>query len=307
MRRIALLLIVLLSLLALIACGGGAATPTAEPAPETGGEVAPTEAAEEPAEGETQVLRLATTTSTADSGLLDAILPDFEQRYNARVDVVAVGTGQAIELGEAGDADVILVHARAREDAFIEEGHGTARHDVMYNDFIIVGPADDPAGVAGMTTAAEALAAIAAAEAPFASRGDDSGTHTKEMSLWEAAGVAPEDGWYNSLGQGMGETLTFANEAAAYTLTDRATFLAQSANLPNLTIAVGGASIADNADPALLNPYGVIPVNPEKSEAINAELAQSFADWLTSAEVQEMIGQFGVDAFGQALFYPDAE
>jgi tungstate transport system substrate-binding protein len=308
MRKSILILLVLLSILALAACGGGAAAPTVEPAEE----VAATEAAPEPTEAEpaaeeTQVLRLATTTSTADSGLLDAILPDFEAQNNARVDVVAVGTGQAIELGEAGDADVILVHARVREDAFVEEGHGTARHDVMYNDFIIVGPADDPAAVTGMTLASEALAAIAAAEAPFASRGDDSGTHTKEMSLWEAAGVAPEGEWYNSLGQGMGETLTFANESGAYTLTDRGTFLSQSGNLPNLAVLVGGASIAENADPALLNPYGVIPVNPDKSEAINAELAQAFVEWITSAEAQEMIGQYGIEEFGQPLFYPDAK
>jgi len=258
---------------------------------------------------EPEVLRLATTTSTADSGLLDAILPAFEEANNARVDVVAVGTGQAIELGEAGDADVILVHARAREDAFVAEGHGTQRYDVMYNDFIIVGPPDDPAGVAGMSSAAEALAAIAAAGAPFASRGDDSGTHTKEMSLWETAGITPDPagGWYNSLGQGMGETLTFANEAGAYTMTDRGTFLSMRDNLPNLVVVVGGESIADNADPKLLNPYGVIPVNPEKSEAINAELAQKFAEWLTSPEVQTMIGEFGVETFGQPLFYPNAQ
>jgi tungstate transport system substrate-binding protein len=297
-----------MSILALAACGGGAAAPTAEPVEEAAPTEVPVEATE-PAAEESQVLRLATTTSTADSGLLDAILPDFETQNNARVDVVAVGTGQAIELGEAGDADVILVHARAREDAFVEEGHGTTRADVMYNDFIVVGPADDPAGVSGMATAAEALAAIAAAEAPFASRGDDSGTHTKEMSLWEAAGITPdpEGGWYNSLGQGMGETLTFANESGAYTLTDRGTYLAQSENLPNLVVVVGGNQISENADPALLNPYGVIPVNPDKSEAINAELAQAFVEWITSAEVQEMIGQFGVDTFGQPLFYPDAE
>jgi len=258
---------------------------------------------------EPEVLRLATTTSTADSGLLDAILPAFEEANNARVDVVAVGTGQAIELGEAGDADVILVHARAREDAFVAEGHGTERRDVMYNDFVIVGPADDPAGVVGMSSAAEALAAIAAAGAPFASRGDDSGTDTKEMSLWEAAGVTPDPagGWYNSLGQGMGETLIFANEAGAYTMTDRGTFLSMRDNLPNLVVVVGGESIADNADPKLLNPYGVIPVNPEKSEAINAELARKFAEWLTSPEVQTMIGEFGVETFGQPLFYPNAQ
>ena len=308
MRRFVLFFLVLAALLVLAACGGGgAAEPTAAP---TTAAAAPTEVPAEPtpeaAAEEPQVLRLATTTSTADSGLLDAILPGFEAAHNARVDVVAVGTGQAIEIGQAGDADVILVHARAREDAFVEEGSGLARYDVMYNDFIIVGPTDDPAGVQGMTSAAEALAAIAAAEAPFASRGDDSGTHTKELSLWEKAGVTPEGDWYNSLGQGMGETLTFANESNAYTLTDRGTYLSMSATLPNLAIMVGGDSIADNADSALLNPYGVIPVNPELSANINAELAQQFVDWLISPEVQEQIGQYGVEEFGQPLFYPNA-
>jgi len=309
MRRFVLFFLVLSALLVLAACGGGgAAEPTAAPttAAAVPTEAAPAEPTQEAAAEEPQVLRLATTTSTADSGLLDAILPDFEAAYNARVDVVAVGTGQAIEIGQAGDADVILVHARAREDAFVEEGSGLARYDVMYNDFIIVGPTDDPAGVQGMTSAAEALAAIAAAEAPFASRGDDSGTHTKELSLWEKAGVTPEGDWYNSLGQGMGETLTFANESEAYTLTDRGTYLSMSDTLPNLAIMVGGDSIADNADSALLNPYGVIPVNPELSANINAELAQQFVDWLISPEVQEQIGQYGVEEFGQPLFYPNA-
>jgi len=257
---------------------------------------------------EVRVLRLATTTSTADSGLLDAILPDFEEQHHARVDVVAVGTGQAIELGEAGDADVILVHARAKEEAFVAEGHGTARFDVMYNDFIIVGPSGDPAGIAGITLAADALAAIAAAEATFASRGDDSGTHTKELALWEAAGVTIPAGaaWYKSLGQTMGETLTFADEAGAYTLTDRATFLAQQANLPSLRVMVGGASIEQNADPALFNPYGVIPVSPDKG-GIDEELSRQFVDWLTSLETQEQIQAFGRDQFGQPLFYPDSQ
>ena len=236
---------------------------------------------------EPTVLRLATTTSTADSGLLDAILPDFEEEYNARVDVVAVGTGQAIEIGEAGDADVILVHARAREDAFVAEGHGTARYDVMYNDFIVVGPPDDPAGIRGTALASDALAAVAAAEATFASRGDDSGTHSKEKSLWEAAGITPDpnSGWYKSLGQGMGSTLTFADESAAYTLTDRGTYLSQKASLPNLEVMVGGDSIDQNADPALLNPYGVIPVNPDKGN-IEADMAERFVEWLTSIETQ---------------------
>ena len=259
-------------------------------------------------QGEPAVLRLATTTSTDDSGLLDAILPTFESEHNVRVDVVAVGTGQALALGEAGDADVLLVHARSREDQFIADGHGTARFDVMYNDFILVGPGSDPAGILGQTSAAAALAQIAAAQAPFASRGDDSGTHTKELSLWTAAGVTPDAsaGWYASLGQGMGETLLYANETGAYTLTDRATFLAQQANLPNLAIMVGGDQIAGNADPALLNPYGVLLVNPDKGD-INEELAQEFANWLTSLETQQAIAEFGITQFGQPLFYPDSQ
>ncbi len=258
--------------------------------------------------GEPEVLRLATTTSTDDSGLLAAILPDFEEANDAQVNVVAVGTGQAIALGEAGDVDVILVHARSWEDDFVAAGHGTARYDVMYNDFVLVGPAADPAGVGGMTVVGEALAAIAGTEALFASRGDDSGTHTEELALWEVAGLAVDanNEWYNSLGQGMGDTLVFANEAGAYTLTDRATFLANQANLPNLAILVGGDSIADNQDPNLLNPYGVIPVNPDKGN-INQELAQQFVEWLTSLETQELIATFGVEQFGQPLFYPDSE
>jgi tungstate transport system substrate-binding protein len=259
--------------------------------------------------GEPQVLRLATTTSTADSGLLDAILPDFEAKHNARVDVVAVGTGQAIELGANGDADVILVHARARENAFVEAGDGVNRLDVMYNDFILVGPAADPAGMAGAGSAKEALAAIAAAQAPFASRGDDSGTHTKEQSLWASAGLTPTTaaGWYLSLGQGMGETLQFANERPAYTLTDRATWLAQHANLPNLALLFGGATIDENQDKALYNPYGVIPVNPQKHPGVNFALATQFAEWLTSVETQRLIGEYGQAQFGQSLFYPSSQ
>ncbi len=257
---------------------------------------------------EVRVLRLATTTSTNDSGLLDAILPDFESQYGARVDVVAVGTGQAIALGEAGDADVILVHARTREEAFVAEGHGTARSDVMHNDFVIVGPADDPARIDATPLAADAFASIANEGALFASRGDDSGTHTKERSLWKAAGMTadPDAGWYKSLGQGMGSTLNYANEVGAYTLTDRGTFLAQRASLPNLRILVGGSSINANADPTLLNPYGVIPVNPDR-EGIDTELAEAFVTWLTSVDTQERIGAFGIDEFGQPLFYPDSD
>ena len=257
---------------------------------------------------EPRVLRLATTTSTDNSGLLEAILLEFEEQYNSRVDVVAVGTGQAIALGETGDVDVILVHARAREDAFVQAGHGTERFDVMYNDFILVGPAADPAGVLGMALAKDALAAIAGAGAVFASRGDDSGTHTKELSLWASAGISPEPAseGYKSLGQGMGDTLTFSNEAGAYTITDRGTFLSMQNSLPNLAVMVGGNSIDENRDPLLFNPYGVIPVNPDKGN-INHDLAESFVDWLTSVSIQQMIAEFGVDTFGQPLFYPDSE
>jgi len=258
------------------------------------------------APAELAVLRLATTTSTADSGLLQAILPSFKEAFNARVDVVAVGTGQAIELGQNGDADVILVHARAREDEFVAAGYGLARSDVMYNDYLVVGPQADPAGIQGLATAAEAVAAIAVAKAPFASRGDDSGTHTKELSIWTLE-PSPDQGWYLSLGQGMGETLQFANESGAYTLADRGTYLAQRENLPDLIILFGGESIAENPDAKLYNPYGVIPVNPELHEGIQAELAQQFVEWLTSVETQEQIGAYGVDRYGQPLFYPDSE
>lgn len=281
------------------------AAPTEAPAATVAPTVAATVAATAPAGGE-QLLRLATTTSTADSGLLDVILPVFEEENNARVEVIAVGTGQALELGQNGDVDVVLVHARSREDAFVSEGFGTERRDVMYNDFVIVGPAADPAKIADAASAKDAFAAIAAAEAPFASRGDDSGTHSKEKSIWASATITPtaEMSWYRSLGQGMGETLLTADQLGAYTLTDRGTWLSQKENLPGLTLLFGGETIAENPDKALYNPYGVIPVNPERHEGINAELAEAFAVWITSPETATLIGEYGVDTFGQPLFYP---
>lgn len=261
-----------------------------------------------PAVGEPQVLRLATTTSTADSGLLDAILPDFEARYSARVDVVAVGTGQALEIGAKGDADVVLVHAREREDKFVADGDGINRLDVMYNDYVIVGPTADPAGINGIGSAKEAFTQIAETQSIFASRGDNSGTHTKEKSIWAGAGITPtvDSGWYLSVGQGMGETLIFANEKLAYTLADRGTWLAMQENLPELSILVGGATIDQNTDKTLLNPYGVIPVNPAKHSAVNFALATTFAEWLTTAEIQKLIGDYGKEQFGQPLFYPNS-
>ncbi|MCB9138946.1 MAG: substrate-binding domain-containing protein [Caldilineaceae bacterium] len=247
-----------------------------------------------------RTLTLATTTSTQDSGLLDDILPVFEAESGADVEVIAVGTGQALQLGEDGNADVLLVHARAREDAFMEAGHGVRREDVMYNDFVIVGPAADPAGIIGMTDAAAAFAQIAAAEAPFVSRGDDSGTHTKEKSIWSAAGVEPAGDWYISAGQGMGAVLTMADEQQAYTLSDRATYLARTLEGTELVIVVEG-------DPILFNPYGVMAVNPDKNAEIDNEGANIFIDWIISVPTQELIGQFGVDEFGAPLFTPDSQ
>ncbi len=254
------------------------------------------------------VVRLATTTSTYDTGLLDAIIPAFENQFNVEVDIIAVGTGQAIALGQAGDVDVILVHARSQEDAFVAQGFGTKRYDVMYNDFIIVGPGDDPAGIRGMQHASEALAAIADAQAGFASRGDDSGTHTREILLWESSGIVVDPGaaWYNALGQGMGATLQFTQERGIYTLADRGTFLAMQDGLPALDIMVGGNSIEENVDPDLRNPYGVIPVNASLHPDIASGLAQNFVEWITSLEVQDRIAEFGRERFGQPLFYPDS-
>jgi len=248
---------------------------------------------------EPQSLILATTTSTQDSGLLESVLPTFEQEHKVRVDVIAVGTGQALRLGQDGNADVLLVHARAKEDAFMEAGHGVRREEVMYNDFVIVGPAGDPAAIKGLTSAAEAFAKIAEARAPFVSRGDESGTHTKEKAIWEEAGIGPVGHWYISAGQGMGAVLTLADEQQAYTLSDRATYLARTLEGTELNILVEG-------DLILFNPYGVIAVNPNKGVHIKSGLANAFIDWLISLPTQERIAQFGVDRFGSPLFNPDS-
>jgi tungstate transport system substrate-binding protein len=294
--RSILLIALLLASLLLAACAPAAPAPAPEePAAEEPTAAAPTESA---AEGDGERLILATTTSTYDSGLLDYILPDFEEKYGVAVDVIAVGTGQAIAMGEAGDADVLLVHARAREDAFVEAGHAPYRRDVMYNDFVIVGPAEDPAGIAGMESAADAFAQIADSGATFISRGDDSGTNTKEKAIWEAAGIEPAGDWYESAGQGMGAVLTLAEEQQAYTLSDRATYLARQAEGLTLEVLVEG-------DPILFNPYGVMPVSEETHPGVNAELAADFVEWITSVETQELIQSFIVN--GNQLFTPDSE
>ncbi len=268
----------------MVGCGAPGAPPTPGPADVSG----------------SQTMILATTTSTEDSGLLDYILPDFEDQYNINVQVVAVGTGQALALGEAGDADVLLVHARAKEDAFMAGGHGARREDVMYNDFVIVGPTDDPAGIHGLTSAPQAFQKIAQTGAPFVSRGDESGTHTKEKAIWAEANMDPAGQWYISAGQGMGAVLTMANEEQAYTLSDRATYLARTLEGTELVILVEG-------DPILFNPYGVIAVDPEKSPEINADAANKFIEWIVSIDTQEKIGQFGTDKFGSPLFTPDSK
>ncbi len=288
-HQIAVIALVLLVLLA----GCGTTTPVANVEPTA------VPATAVPAAGEPTKLILGTTTSTNDSGLLPVILPDFESKYNAIVEIVAVGTGQAIKLGEDGNADVLLVHDRPKEDAFMAAGHGVRREDVMYNDFIIVGPAGDPAGIKGLTSAAEAMTKIAETQSKFISRGDESGTHSKEKALWKTAAITPTGDWYISAGQGMGAVLTMADEQEAYTLSDRATYLARTKEGTDLVLLMEG-------DPVMFNPYGAIAVNPAKSANIKAELANQFIDWIISVPTQEMIGQFGIADFGQALFTPDS-
>ena len=276
----------------------GCGIPTPAPA-DTSGAPPATAPQEAPTSGEPQKLILATTTSTEDSGLLAYLLPRFEAEYNVEVDVIAVGTGQAIKLGEDGNADVLMVHARSKEDAFMEAGHGVRREDLMYNDFVIIGPSDDPAGLRGSTDAAAAFQKLSEAEAPFVSRGDDSGTYTKEKAIWAAAHVEPSGDWYISAGQGMGAVLTMADEQQAYTLSDRATYLARTLEGTDLEILVEG-------DPILFNPYGIIAVNPDKGPHIKVDLADAFIDWLISMPTQEKIAQFGVEDFGSPLFTPDS-
>ncbi|WP_244444262.1 substrate-binding domain-containing protein [Lutibaculum baratangense] len=254
-------------------------------------------AALQPAVAQDEFITVASTTSTEQSGLFDHILPIFEEKTGIEVRVIAQGTGQALETGRRGDADVLFVHAKAAEEEFVAEGHGVEREPVMYNDFVFVGPGDDPAGIKGGSDAVAALQAIAEAEAPFASRGDDSGTHKAELNLWEAAGIEPSGDWYRELGQGMGPTLNTAAQMPAYTMSDRATWISFQNRGP-LEIVVEG-------DDRLFNQYGVILVNPERHEHVKAEAGQQFIDWLVSGEGQQAIGSYEID--GQQLFFPNAQ
>ena len=238
-------------------------------------------------------LRLAVTTSTRDSGLLDELVPIFERQQRARGDVIAVGTGKALKLGQAGDVDVVLVHARAAEDAFMEAGHGSRREDVMFNHFTIVGPPDDPAAIGGLEGAA-ALRKIAASGQPFVSRGDDSGTHQRELLLWKTVGGRPSWSKYVESGQGMGATLIMADQMSAYALTDRGTYLTFQKKIRLVPLVFSSQ--------ALLNPYGIIVVNAQAGSAVNQQLAQSFVDFIISPKIQRLIQDYKLE--GQPLFYP---
>jgi len=292
--RIAFLLCTIFALL-LTACGGATPEPVASP----DGAPAEPAATEAPAN---QTMILATTTSTQDSGLLDVLVPMFEEQTGYTVQTVAVGTGAALAMAQEGNADVLLVHAPASEIPLMESGDCKDRFLVMHNDFVIVGPAPDPAGIKGNELTADAFGTIAEAEVPFISRGDDSGTNKKELSIWGNTDYDPntdKPAWYVESGQGMGATLVIASEKGAYTLTDRATYLANKENL-DLEILVEG-------DAVLLNVYHVMTVNPEKWDAVNYDGGLAFANFMIDSATQAVISEFGVDKFGQPLFFPDAD
>jgi len=243
---------------------------------------------------------LATTTSTQDSGLLDYLLPIFEKEKGIKVKVVAKGTGEALKLGERGDADALLVHAKEQEEKFIKDGFGVKRYDVMYNDFIIVGPKNDPAKIKEKASndAIQALNLISKSGSQFISRGDESGTHTKEKGLWKAANITPSGNFYVSAGKGMGAVLQMANEKNAYTLTDRATYLSMKDKLDLI--------IVTEKNDKLYNQYGVIKLNPEKHK-IKEKEADEFINWIISDNTQKLIAEFGKDKYGQSLFIPNAK
>ncbi|SDO66753.1 substrate-binding domain-containing protein [Desulforhopalus singaporensis] len=273
---------------------------------------------------EDKVLKMSTTTSTQASGLLDLLLPEFKNDTGIDVKVIAKGTGAAIRDGVDGNVDVIFVHAKSREEKFVADGYGTKRYPVMHNDFVIIGPAADPVGIKGMSDAGKALAKIAGQGAVFVSRGDDSGTHTKEQFLWKQSGVelveksqtimkkgkqtevkylapAGSEAWYMSIGQGMGKTITFAEEKQGYTMSDRGTYIKfKYGKTPAVELEV----LTEGGDD-LANPYGIIPVNPAKHPYVKNDLAMEFVTWITSEKGQKMIGDYRLE--GKQLFYPDAK
>ncbi len=299
MKKLLALLLVLAMALSFAACAGKTTDETTAPA-----ETEDTTAAEPVETPENPVIRLATTTSVNDSGLLPYLLPAFEAKTGYTVEVASAGTGVAIGYAKSGDADMLLVHSKKQEEAFIEEGYAsTERLSFMYNYFVIVGPADDPAGIADKETAADCFKAIAEAGTGFASRGDNSGTHNKETGIWESAEIDPTgEAWYSSVGSGMGDTLTKANEMNVYTLTDKATFLSMKDSLPNLKI------LKEEADD-MKNTYSLLGVNPE-AEAfadadvkINTEGANALIEWLLSDEAAALIADYGKEEYGEQLFF----
>ena len=238
-------------------------------------------------------LRMSTTTSTENSGLLAVLLPPFEKKFDCKVDVIAVGTGKSLKLGEAGDVDVVFVHARSLEDKFMANGYGADRRDVMYNDFVLLGPKDDPAGAGKAKSAPDAYRAIAAKESSFISRGDESGTHQKEKEIWASAGIVPRGAWYVEAGQGMGEVITMATEKRGYTFSDRGTYIAFRKKTDLVVVRQG--------DTALWNPYGIIAVNPKKHKHVKYDLAMKFIDFITGPEGQSIIANYKIG--GEPLFF----
>ncbi|HUU49969.1 MAG TPA: substrate-binding domain-containing protein [Nitrospinota bacterium] len=237
-------------------------------------------------------LKMSTTTSTENSGLLNVLLPPFEKRFNVRVDVIPVGTGKALKLGSNGDVDIVFVHARKAEEKFVAEGYGVNRRDVMYNDFILLGPKNDPSGARGAKSAVDAFKKISKGKIPFFSRGDNSGTHKKEKAIWKKAGIKPEGRWYFETGRGMGDTIVTANEKLGYTIADRGTYLAFKNKIDIVVVYEG--------DKILYNPYGIIAVNPAKYPHTNYVMAMAFIGWVTSPEGQKLIREY--KKFGEVLF-----
>jgi len=299
--------VVLASIFVLLLAGCGAATTNdsgsntepldnqSEPAETPAKKSEPAADAEAPAKPS---IILATTTSTQDSGLLDALIPDFEKATGYKVKTIAVGTGKALAMGEQGEADVLLTHAPASEQKLVDNKSVSTYELVMHNDFVVVGPKNDPAKIKGMKSPSEAFKAIADSESLFVSRGDDSGTNKKELAIWKNAGIEPSGKWYQESGSGMGQTLNIASEKDGYSLTDRATFLALQKNL--------AVEIVVEGEESLLNIYHVMQVNPEKFPKVNADGAKAFSDFMIDPKTQDKIGKFGIDKFGQPLFFPDA-
>lgn len=305
MKKIGLVLCICALMLCACSKTTGGSNETEADTKATAAESTETESVGAEAAEDKGTLILATTTSTKDSGLLDAILPVFEEATGYSVDVVSVGSGEAMKMGENGEADVLLVHSPAAEKAFAEAGHADedGRKDVMYNDFVLIGPKADPAGIyaEAPNDAVKAFQILSDTESTFISRSDDSGTHKKELSIWEKCGIEPDGDWYVEAGVGMGAVLEMANETLAYTLSDRATWL-------NLALDEDLMIVCEKDESGILyNQYGVICVNPEKNDGVNHEGAKAFQNWIVSEETQTLIGEYGVEKYGAPLFTPNAQ